>query len=892
MKSFMIFVAISLLITSETFGQVQEKKGYKTTYIVTAPVIDGVIDEQIWQEGSWIDDFTQNQPYNGRPASQRTEFKILFDDDNLYVAIKAFDTSPDSIVNRLTRRDEADGDLVGIIVDSYHDLRTGFLFGVSSAGVKYDHLFSNDGQNEDSSWDPNWWVKTSINAEGWIAEMKIPFSQVRFEKNSGDVWGLEMARVLYRKNETDFWQHIPKDAPGFIHMIGELTGLEKIKPRKILDVTPYGVAKAETFKAEQDNPFLKRGKSSGLNGGIDAKIGVTNNMTMDLTINPDFGQVEADPSVVNLSAYETFFVEKRPFFIEGNNIINFGTGIGDGGVGNDNLFYSRRIGRRPQGSSYNYYGHNDTLEGYSDSPINTPIIGAAKLTGKTKNGLSVGFLDAVTSNVMAEIDTGGHRIFQTVEPLTNYMVARVQKDFKEGNTIFGGMVTMVNRSMKDIPLVGAKEDNLINRIPGSALAGGLDFTQYFKKKNYFFNINAAFSSISGTELAMVRAQRSSARYFQRPGSYISLDSSRTSMTGNGGRMQFQKAGTGHWSYLAAVLWKTPGFELNDMGYLREADQIQPVLWAGYRVWEPKGFYRSFNINVNQYSAWNFAGNHLMDGANINGNINFRSYWSAGGGLEVDINQVSSSMLRGGPLMKLPGSFYSWSYLSTDYRKKLVVELNTNISTMFMKGAHSFNLSPKITYKPINTLVISISPSFMKSFNELQYVDQTNFGSSDRFVFASIDQKVLSMSLRVNFNLSPDLTLQYWGQPFVASGKYYDFKYITNPMTSEYRDRFVVYDPQNQIKLVNDDTYNIDENRNGTPDYSFGKPDFNVREFLSNFVIRWEYNPGSSIYLVWSQTRSGFESTGMMDFTNDLGDLFKERPHNVFLIKFSYRFGLR
>jgi hypothetical protein len=343
----MLFISALLPIIC---GQDPQKKQYTATQITNPPVINGVLDDEAWQSGTWAGGFTQNQPYNGQPETQRTEFKILFDNDNLYVAIKSYDTSPDSIVNRLTRRDEADGDLVGIIIDSFHDLRTGFLFGVSSAGVKYDQMYTNDSGNGDSSWDPNWWVKTSINKEGWVAEMKIPFSQVRFEKSSGDVWGLDIARILYRKNETTFWQHIPRDAPGMIHLFGELKGLEQIKPRKIFDVTPYGVAKTETFQAVPENPFQATGKLSKLNGGIDAKIGVTNNMTMDLTINPDFGQVEADPSVVNLSAYETFFTEKRPFFIEGNNITNFGLGIGDGGVGNDNLFYSRRIGRQPQGS--------------------------------------------------------------------------------------------------------------------------------------------------------------------------------------------------------------------------------------------------------------------------------------------------------------------------------------------------------------------------------------------------------------------------------------------------------------------------------------------------------------------------------------------------------------
>ena len=294
------------------------------------------------------------------------------------------------------------------------------------------------------------------------------------------MWGLQVARILYRKNETTFWQHLPKDAPGTTHLFGELAGLEQIKPRKIFDITPYTVAKAETFKADVTNPFRAKGRLSGINGGIDAKIGVTNNMTMDLTINPDFGQVEADPSEVNLSAYETFFSEQRPFFIEGNNITNFGIGIGDGGVGNDNLFYSRRIGRKPQGDP-------DLNDGWnSDVPTQSAILGAAKLTGKNKNGLSLGFVEAVTAEEIAEIDTLGGRIFETVEPLTNYFVGRVQKDINDGNTIIGGIITSTNRKL---------DTNLAESLHKAAYTGGADFTQYFKEKSWMFNINADFYSV-------------------------------------------------------------------------------------------------------------------------------------------------------------------------------------------------------------------------------------------------------------------------------------------------------------------------------------------------------------------------------------------------------------
>jgi hypothetical protein len=895
MKRILMLFTIVFLILSASSGQTPEKKRYKATQVASAPVIDGVVDDQVWEQGEWIDDFTQYQPYNGQKPSQRTEFKILFDEDNIYVAIKSFDTSPDSIVKRLTRRDNVDGDLAGVVFDSYHDQRTGFFFAVSVGGVKLDEMMTNDGQNEDTSWDPNWWVKTSVNSDGWIAEMKIPFSQLRFEKSSGDVWGLEVFRTLYRKQEMSFWQHIPRDAPGVIHMMGELSGIEKVKPRKIFDITPYGVLKAETFKVEKGNPFLVKGRKFGINGGIDAKIGITNNMTMDLTLNPDFGQVEADPSVVNLSAFETFFEEKRPFFIEGNNILSFGMGVGDGGIGNDNMFYSRRIGRKPQGSSYNYYGFNDTIEGYADLPINTSIIGAVKLTGKTRNGLSVGFLDAVTSEEMAKIDTGGHRAFQTVEPLTNFLAARIQKDYKEGNTIIGGMVTMVNRDMKNIPIAGEESSNLINRIPEAAIAGGFDFTQYFRKKTYMFNVNTAFSNISGSKLSIVRAQRSSARYFQRPGSYISLDSSRTSLSGNGGRIQFQKSGSGHFRYLAAVLWKTPGLELNDMGYQREADQIFGVVWVGYRLWEPKSFYRSVNLNYNQYSAWDFSGNRLFDGGNFNGNISLKNYWSFYFGTELSFNVLANTMLRGGPVMKMPGSANEWFGLSSDDRKKLVYGFNFQHSNTFKDGGYSTSFAPQIKYKPVNTLTLTLQPSLYKSYNELQYVNQSGYNGQDRYIFASIEQKTISMSFRVNYNLTPDLTLQYWGQPFIASGKYFDFKYISSPMASEYTDRFVKYDPSDQITLADNSTYSIDENRDGNIDYEIGKPDFNFQEFLSNLVVRWEFNPGSTAYFVWSQTRSFNTGLGEMDFMNDVGNLFNRDnnvPHNVFLIKFSFRFGLK
>jgi hypothetical protein len=883
MKFLLISIIIISLILSTSNGQILDKKRYQATKIATAPVINGILDDEAWKSGDWAGDFTQNQPHDGLPASQRTEFKILSDDNYLYVAIKAYDTSLDSIVNRLTRRDEADGDIVGVIFDSFHDLRTGFFFGVSAGGIKCDQKHTNDGRDIDISWDPNWWVKTSVNKEGWVAEMKIPFSQVRFKNNSGDIWGLDVIRVLYRKNETSFWQHIPIYGTGFTHLMGELTGLQQIKPRKIFDITPYGVAKAETFKKEPLNPFLDKGKSFGLNGGIDAKIGVTNNMTMDLAINPDFGQVEADPSEVNLTAYETFFKEKRPFFIEGSNITDFGLGLGSGAVGNDNLFYSRRIGRRPVSN----FSLADSE--YADIPTSTRILGAAKLSGKSKNGLSLGFIESVTMLERAEIKTylpsesTYNTRYENVEPLTNYFVGRVQKDFKNGNTILGGILTGTNRDL---------DVSLSDYMHKSAYTGGLDFTQYFKEKAWMFNFNVALSDVAGSKKAIQNTQESSARYYQRPDkNYAALDTNRTSLSGSGGRMKLMKL-SGHWILMSAITWKSPGFEINDLGYMRQADQISPVLWAHFQQLKSKGIYRNYYIESDIFSTWNFEGDNLGKGIDWNANINLKNFWNLLTGGNITTSALSTDILRGGPKMIIPGSISGRAGFTTDSRQKLMATFYINGISGFEKYSKNFNTGIDLIIKPTNYLSLTISPGFSKSFNELQYVTRTTYGNDDRYIFASINRNTVSASLRVNLNFSPDLTLQYWGQPFIATGKYSNYKLITNQLADQYHDRFHLYTPD-QISS-DPDNYYIDENKDGINDYNFSKPDFNVQDFLSNLVLRWEYNPGSTLFLVWSQTRSGNNGSGNLAILNNLGNLFSSednKPHNVFLLKFSYRFGL-
>jgi len=840
-----------------------------------APIIDGKVDDLAWQILEWEKGFVQHEPYEGKVPSQETGFKILYDGENIYIAFKAFDTSPDSIDNRITRKDAVDGDIVAIQLDSYFDQRTAFTFMVSASGVKQDGIFSNDGENEDYTWDPIWFVKTSIDGEGWNAEIKIPLSQLRFDKETDQVWGLEVARLLFRKQELSLWQPIPRDAPGWVHKFGELHGISGITPKRQVEIAPYVVAGIERFKKESNNPFAT-GKLNRFNAGVDGKIGITNNMILDFTLNPDFGQVEADPSQVNLTAYEIFFEEKRPFFIEGKNIFNSPLNYFDGDdLGTENLFYSRRIGRNPQ-----YYP--DLAEGeYADAPTSTSILGAAKITGKTKNGLSYGILESVTAKEKAEIDYEGDRRFETVEPLTNYAIARVQQDFNKGNTILGGIFTTTNRKI---------EDQTLDFLHTSAYSGGLDFSHSWKDRTYSFMVKTYFSNVRGSRESLILTQESSARYFQRPDNdHTQLDSGRTSLSGYGGTLGIGKFANGHWQYAGFIYLKSPGLELNDLGFMPEADEIMQVFWVGYRIWEPFSIFRELRINFNQWTMFDFGGNLKHKGGNININTQFKNYWSLSTGINPEFNGLSTSMLRGGPSFITPGTLSTWLEIESDERKKLNYEVFTNQTWGMEKYSRSQTYGFSISYRPIDAFDFSLSPTMSFNDRDLQYIHTEPYGSGDQYIFAAINQRTLRMSLRFNFNIGPNLSFQYWGQPFISAGKFSEFKKITYPHAGEYTDRFHVFD-DSEIAWDNiDEVYRI----NDGPDlsYSIDNPDFNVKEFKSNFVIRWEYVPGSTVYFVWSQGRNRYNPNGEFDLNQDVRDMFDAHPHDIFLIKLSYRFGL-
>ncbi len=855
-----------------------EKRIYKAGPVNPhPPAIDGKLDDPVWEKAEWSGDFIQREPYEGAKPTEGTSFKIVYDDKAIFVAIKASDREPGKIERRVSRRDDIEGDQVDVTIDSYHDLRTGFNFSVNAAGVKSDRILANDSLGDwepDMSWDPIWEVATSSDADGWTAEMRIPFSQLRFGGAEEQVWGLQVTRKLFRQDEHSTWQPIPKSAPGWVHMFGELRGLSGIRPPRQIEIMPYSVARHQTSRRLQANPFAS-GRKSSLLGGLDGKIGVTHDLTLNFTVNPDFGQVEADPSVVNLTAFETYYQEKRPFFVEGRNILSFNLMSGDGDNSSDNLFYSRRIGRSPQ------YCPDDV--DYYRAPEATTILGAFKLTGKTRSGLSVGLLESVTSRETASTFLGDRFGSQAVEPLSNYFGLRLQQDYNQGTTIIGGMMTAVNRNLKD---------QALSFLHDSAYTGGLDFYHAWRKKTYFLSLKTIFSRVHGSPEAILETQQSPLRYYQRPDAkHLTLDPARTSLFGHGGTLEFGKQGGGHIQFVAGLNWRSPGLELNDMGYLRQADDIMEFVWAGYRVWKPFSIFREANISVNQWAGWNFGGINTYTGGNVNAHGTFKNYWSGGFGINRNGQALSASALRGGPMLAMSGAWNIWTYLESDMRKKIRFEFMSSSYDRDNGDQVRRQYELGITINTSKALNVSIMPSWSTARLELQYIDTPEFRGESRYLFGRINQKTLGLTFRLNYSLSPELSVQFYGQPFIASGKYSRYKRITNPGTRAYADRYHVFGGDEIGYDAASETFGIDENGDGAVDYAFDNPNFNVLEFRSNMVLRWEYVPGSALYVVWSQGRDGYRPIGDFAFGRDLSNLFDVHPQNVFLVKFSYCFQL-
>ncbi len=855
------------------------KRTYTTKFLdaVPSPEIDGLLDEAGWDIVEWDGDFIERRPDENTQPDHDTKFKIVYDEKFLYVGIRAYDSDPDKIEMRLSRRDGFQGDWVGIFIDSYHDKRSSFGFITTAAGVKADFFSSENGNNEDESWNPIWYTKTNVDEEGWTAEMKIPFSQLKFGKAKEQVWGIQVDRQYFRGAERYAWQRIKQDTPGFVSEFGLLDGLIDLVPQKQLEIQPYTVAKLETFEPEAGNPF-RDGNDSQITGGLDAKIGITNDLTLDLTVNPDFGQVEADPSAIALDGFQIFFREQRPFFVENKNIFDYRVSQSEAGntFGFDNVFYSRRIGRSPQ-------GFPDTEDNeYVEQPENTAILGAAKFSGKTKNGWSIGVLESVTAKKYATIDNNGDRRKEVVEPLTNYFVGRVQKDFNDRNTFVGGIFTATNRDQLTPEL---------NFLHHSAFTGGVDVKHQWHDRDWYVGGNFIFSRVNGGAEAIENTQESIAHLFQRVGAdHVSVDADRTSLTGTGGNLQLGKIGNGNWRFETGGTWRSPELELNDIGFQRQADDIRHYTWIGYQTLKPTETFRRVGINYNHWSVWDFGGNHNSLRFNTNSWQNWDNNWFTNIGFNYAPKQYSNFALRGGPRLRQASEIGFFNGYNTDRRKKL----RFNVFHRGEKGTDnsygSYNIDFGVTYQPFNALSISANPEYGINMDKLQYIDNIDVDGETTYLNGTVEQRTLSMSFRLNYTINPNLTIQYWGQPFISRGRYSEFKEVADPLGAAFNDRIAPYG-SNQISFA-DDVFSVDKDLDGTAEFTFDNPDFSFVQFRSNLVVRWEYIPGSEIFLVWSQdvSQSGDPQNALFQ---DLGDgIFNdEKPQNIFLIKATYRFVL-
>ncbi|MEM9673122.1 MAG: DUF5916 domain-containing protein [Bacteroidota bacterium] len=856
------------------------KKIYTTAAITNylIPEVDGKLDEAVWyqdENSTWATDFIQRMPNENTTPSEQTSFKIVYDSKYLYIGIRCYDATPDQINSRMSRRDGFNGDWVEVVFDSYHDLRSAFSFTVSAAGVKSDKSISLNGAKEDLAWNPIWYTKSDVNQHGWTTEMKIPLSQLRFGDSPQQVWGLQVQRRLLRKEELSTWQRVPLNAPGWVSEFGELHGLINLKPQQQLEIQPFAVGSVQTFEKEPLNPYRNENITS-MNFGLDGKVGVTNDLTLDFTVNPDFGQVEADPAAIALDGFQLFFEEQRPFFVENKNIFDyrFSAPIIGGIYSSDNLFYSRRIGRSPQ-------AHVSPLPGeYVSANQQTTILGAVKFSGKTNKGLSVGVLESVTAPEYAEIsgDEGVRR--QLIEPTTNYFVGRVQQDFNHRNTFIGGIFTAVNRD----------NNEYTNFLHESAYTGGVDIMHQWKDRTWYLSANLVMSHVKGSRKAILRTQTSIPHLFQREdASYATLDSTRTSLTGTGGDIKFGKAGNGHVQFESGLTWRSPGLELNDIGFMREAGVIQHYFGITYSSINSFGAFRNASVGYKHWINGDFDGNLNYIDWDIELNATFKNNWSATFGVFSQPHNYSNSLLQGGPRIQLAKQYGTWWGVTSDTRKKLFASYS---GWTKMGGSGSYYLlenSIGLTYQPVDRLSVSLRPKYTTINHRLQYNETQQYQGEPRYITSMLDQRTFSLPLRFNLVINANLAIQYYSEPFITTGKYRNFSYVAYTLSSIENDQLHFFTADQLSKDAISGDIEVDENRDGASDYHVSNPDFSFAQFRSNLVLRYEYRPGSEIFLVWSQ---GVSDRGMPrnNLTEGLKEqVFRKTLDNTFLIKMTYRF---
>jgi hypothetical protein len=832
------------------------KRIYTTQRIQERPRIDGKLDDTCWkQEGYWDGDFIQQQPVQGRTPSQKTEIKILYDDDNLYVAIRCYDNMPEKISPILGRRDDfTSGDVAGIALDTYYDKTTAFEFNLTAAGQKID-LVHLGAYQWDTNWDAVWEGKVNIGDSLWMAEMRIPFSQLRYSEKEEQVWGMHVWRWIDRLDEESQWKLIPVDAPAMVYIFGELHGIRNIKQKRRAEIMPFVAARH----------FSGGLKSERYGYGIDGKIGISSNFTLDFTVLPDFGQVEADPSELNLTSYEVFYDEKRPFFLEGNSILDYS-------AGNDMLFYSRRIGHAPSYSP-SADDHENIL-----MPAGTTILNALKLTGKNSKGLSMGVINSMTSREFAEISDGNQVRQELVEPFTNYFIGRVKQDLNQSNTIIGGILTSTIRS------IGS--DNL-KFLPESAHTAGFDLLHNWHNRKYFVEMKTFYSNLRGSEEAISALQTSNRHLFHRvDADHLEFDPSRTSLDGWGGLFRGGKQ-SGKFRVNASLSWRSPGVDLNDLGYLRDADLITQRVNLRYQVNQPKGIIRNYYITLDERNDWSFGGENLNTNLNLHGYLKFSNLWSIHLDAVRNLGKIDTRQLRGGPSLRTDPFSIAEIFLQTNSASKLFFGLGADKKWVDDQLGGSIDYTLHVQWKISNRFNLSLRNYYEELTDNNQYIARRALNKENRYLTGKLNRKTAYSIMRAEFFATPELSFQLYGSPYASVGKFIRINKVNSSLAIDPDMRYqqLVTVSESDGKLF------LDETNNGVADYSIPVPDFNFREWRSNFVLRWEYKAGSTLYLVWTQNRSTYENIYEPKLMKSFESIPKIKAENAFMLKFSYWFTL-
>ncbi len=844
-------------------GAADRKRATATRVANGSIRVDGRLDDEAWQKATPITDFIQKEPTEGAPPTDAMDVRLVYDDDVLYIGARMF-SKDGRIQAPLGRRDSTDqAEHVLVSFDTFLDRRTAVVFGVTAAGVRLDRYHSSDIEDHfDAGFDPVWRAEARIDANQWTAELWIPFSQLRFNPRTDQTWGLNIYRFRPSLDEADYWIVIPRTVRAWASRFGDMTGISDIVPPRRIEALPY-VAGGSTLSGDRDrnNPF-DDGKNLHGRVGADIKMGLGPNLTLETAINPDFGQVEADPAEVNLTAFETRFPEKRPFFLEGANLFN---------IGHPNFYYSRRIGARPIGPA-----RGD----YVEYPGSTTILAAAKLTGRLQSKTSIAFLTAVTDDETAQVATVGLANIREVgvSPHTYHAVGRVLQEFGPSASTAGFIVNYMHRDF-------AGDSPLADLYTRNALGVAGNTTLRFKGGQYELRASGGGSFLNGTEAAVERVQRSSAHYAQRPDrDYSRLDPTLRSLGGWTFQVNFDKTGGRHWLWGGNAKVDSENFEANDFAQLNGADGTTTNVYLRYRETVPGRVFRTYTVGIDNSNDMTLRGLRQTGAFRLSVNLTWANFWITSMNISRNLPQTSVSLTRGGPLMgRGPGwtfNFGGVNRTTSQTRFSWTYQRVTNDD-----GAKTQRLSGLVSIRPGPRWQFSVSPYYDRVTEPQQYISTLAGGRpitfDNRYIFSFIDRSTASVEFRLGLTLKPDINLDVYAEPFAASGHYYGYGELLAPGS---RERITYGTSGTSLAMQPDGGQLVTI---GGVTIPLRNRDFNALSFRSNVVLRWEWRAGSTLYVVWQQDRASSEILGSRVGINGAFRSIIAPGSNIFLIKTSF-----